>query len=250
MPIYCSCIICKSQLATSQISKHYNSKLCLSGGKYTPLKECPHCSLSKEKIISNFANHVKLCDLNLDKVTYKNTKGSHYADGRNAWNKGKTKNTDSRIAQGVATFKRNSTPLHGKYKDPEKETARRIKLSIAAKKNSFGGYRENAGRSKKFRVVDSFGKETVLQSSYELECFNILTELNIKWVRPKALKYNNRNYFADFYLTDHKIYLDPKNDYKAKQDKEKIEAVMNENDVKVFVLLKEQITKEYITRII
>ena len=118
-----------------------------------------------------------------------------------------------------------------------------------AKERGFGGYQENAGRSKKFKVVDSFGKETTLQSTYELECFNILTELNIKWNRPKALKYDNRNYFADFYLTDYDIYLDPKNSWKAKLDEEKINKVIVQNNVKVYVLLKEQITKEYITRL-
>ena len=122
-------------------------------------------------------------------------------------------------------------------------------LSTLAKERGFGGYQENAGRSKKFKVVDSFGKETTLQSTYELECFNILTELNIKWNRPKALKYDNRNYFADFYLTDYDIYLDPKNSWKAKLDEEKINKVIVQNNVKVYVLLKEQITKEYITRL-
>jgi hypothetical protein len=118
--------------------------------------------------------------------------------------------------------------------------------SEAAKKQGFGGYRENAGRSKKFRVKDSFGKETVLQSTYELKCSEILNELDIKWVRPKALKYNGKNYFADFYLTDFDVWLDPKNDYKAKIDSEKIKAVIEQNNIKLYVLLEHQLTKEYI----
>ena len=122
-------------------------------------------------------------------------------------------------------------------------------LSEEAKKRGLGGYVSNAGISKKYRVVDSFGKETVLQSSYELECSLILNEMGIRWIRPKSLKYDNKNYFADFYLPDFNIYLDPKNDYKAKLDKEKISKVIEQNNVRVFILLKEQITKEYINNI-
>ena len=112
-----------------------------------------------------------------------------------------------------------------------------------------GGYKENAGRSKKFKVIDSFGKETVLQSTYELRCSEILNEMNIKWIRPKALKYDGRNYFADFYLPDYDVWLDPKNSYKAKQDEEKIRKVIEQNNVKLHILLEEHLTKEYIARL-
>lgn len=113
-----------------------------------------------------------------------------------------------------------------------------------------GGYRPNAGRSKKFRVEDSYGNDVVLQSTYELRCSEILNQLKISWIRPKALKYSGRNYFADFYLIDSDIYLDPKNDYKAKQDKDKIAAVIEQNNVKVFILTENLITKEYITMLV
>lgn len=118
-----------------------------------------------------------------------------------------------------------------------------------ARKQGFGGYRENAGHSKKFKVIDSYGKETTLQSSYEFKCSEILNELGIKWLRPKALKYDGRNYFADFYLPDVDIWLDPKNDYKAKQDKEKINKVIEQNNVRLYVLLKQDLTKEFLQKL-
>ena len=112
-----------------------------------------------------------------------------------------------------------------------------------------GGYRPNAGRSKKFRVKDSYDNEVVLQSTFELRCSEILNSLGIKWIRPKAIKYDGRNYFADFYLPEQNIWLDPKNNYKAKQDQEKIDRVIQQNNVKLFVLLEHQLTEEYIGRL-
>ena len=111
---------------------------------------------------------------------------------------------------------------------------------------SHGGYRANSGRSKKFKVMDSFGKEVCLQSTYELRCSEILDELKINWVRPKALKYDDKRYFADFYLPDHAVYLDPKNNYKAKLDREKIDMVVKQNKVKVVILLETDLTIEFI----
>lgn len=118
-----------------------------------------------------------------------------------------------------------------------------------AKRHGCGGYRENSGRSKKFKVIDSFGEEITLQSSYELRCSKILDELGIKWLRPKALKYDGKNYFADFYLPEVNIWLDPKNDYKAKQDEEKIRKVIEQNDIKLYVLLEQDLTNEYIKKL-
>lgn len=184
--------------------------------------------------------HITQCDKNPDRI-YRKTNYS--------WNKGKTKETDFRLVKSGETLKRNIKPGHGKCADPEKEKMRREKISSAAKRLGFGGYRENAGISKKFKVIDSFGKETTLQSSYELECSQLLDKLQIKWNRPKAMKYGGRNYFADFYLPEYDVYLDPKNNYKAKLDAEKIAAVIEENKVRLFVLLKEQITEEYLVSI-
>jgi hypothetical protein len=119
-----------------------------------------------------------------------------------------------------------------------------------AKEAKTGGYKPNAGRSKKFRVKDSFGAETVLQSTYELKCSEILDKMGINWRRPKHLKYDNRKYFADFYLTDYDIYLDPKNDYKAKLDESKIQKVIDQNGVRVYILSLSQITEDYIKTLV
>ena len=142
-----------------------------------------------------------------------------YKDGsRSAWNKGMRSKLDTRNPEYIGKI---------------------------------GGYRPNAGISKKFRVKDSFNNEVVLQSTYELECSEILNRLGIDWIRPKHLKYaNDKKYFADFYLPDYEIYLDPKNDYKAKLDEDKINSVIEINNVKVFILTKDKITENYIKMLV
>jgi hypothetical protein len=202
---------------------------------------CVYCS----KVCKNdnsHRNHERQCPKNLNRI-YKNG-----MTGKTAWNKGLTVATDERVAKNAIAIKANAKEI-GKCKDPEKEVLRRQKLSIAAKRSGFGGYRENAGRSKKFRVLDSYGKETVLQSTYELKCSEILNELGIEWIRPKALKYDNKNYFADFYLPKIDMYLDPKNSYKARLDLEKINKVIEQNNVKVVILLEEHLTLEHIKQL-
>jgi hypothetical protein len=113
-----------------------------------------------------------------------------------------------------------------------------------------GGYRPNAGRSKKVKVYDSNGKLVTLQSSYENAVFEILCELGINWIRPSALKYDGRNYFADFYLPDYDIWLDPKNDFKAKHDEEKISKVIKQNNVRLYVMLRRNISKQFLVEIL
>jgi hypothetical protein len=169
--------------------------------------------------------------------------------GRTAWNKGLKKETDDRVAAHAKAV-RESIKILNRCKDPEKELNRRRKLSEKAKLRKFGGYRENAGRSKKFKVYDSLGNQTTLQSTYEYAVFEILCELGIRWVRPKALKYQGKNYFADFYLIDFDTWLDPKNNYKAKIDQSKIDQVIKENQCNLVVLLENQITKNFISRVI
>jgi len=160
---------------------------------------------------------------------------------KTAWNKGLSKETDTRVKNNgekiSKTLKSKSTVLTQEQKNH---------LSKIAKARGFCGYQPKAGISKKFYVPDSFGKITCLQSTYELRCSKILDTLNIKWIRPSALKYDGKNYFADFYLPDFDLYLDPKNKYKARLDMLKIEKVKQQNNVKVFVLLDKDLTIEHI----
>ena len=196
---------------------------------------CNYCG-SERKNANSWINHERCCPSNPNR-NYKN--GMIGKKGTNQFIKAKE------LGLPKPVYDRSHLPLYGCAAAlPEQK-------SKWAKEAKTGGYKPNAGRSKKFKVKDSFGIETVLQSTYELKCAEILNELSIKWVRPKHLKYKDgKKYFADFYLTDFGIYLDPKNDYKAKLDEEKINSVMVYNNVKVFVITKDKLNREYIKTLV
>lgn len=187
---------------------------------------CQYCN--KEcKNKNSHSNHERLCPKNNSR------KYISYTLGKTAWNKGLNKETSTSLAKTSETMKKRG---HGGWS----------KEASSKGGKAGGGYRENAGRSKKYKVIDSFGNPATLQSSYEYRCFELLTEMGIRWIRPKALKYNGRNYFADFYLTDYDVYLDPKNNYKAKLDSEKIRLTQEQNQVKIYVILEKDLSKEHI----
>ena len=81
-----------------------------------------------------------------------------------------------------------------------------------------------------------------LESSYELKVAKSLDNNNIKWCRPKCIKYVlndiTKRYFPDFYLIDYNIYLDPKNNFLIQQDELKIKTVMKQNNIHILVLDK------------
>ena len=202
-----NCDNCGSEVSLSNYKRHYLSKSCLKGGKYIP--NCSlHCSYCNKDFSTSTGRglHEIQCKNNSKRII------SSPNLGRKAWNAGHRSKPDTRNPEFIGKI---------------------------------GGYRPNAGRSKKFKVLDSYGIEVVLQSSYELLCSEILNDLNIKWIRPKSLKYDGRNYFADFYLPEYDIYLDPKNDFKAKQDLEKIQKVTEQNNVQVYIVLKENLNKQW-----
>ena len=76
-------------------------------------------------------------------------------------------------------------------------------------------------------------KGILLDSSWELALAKRLDELDIKWIRPEPLEWFDEegivhNYFPDFYLIEHDIYIDPKNLYAIKVQKKKLDIVLDQ----------------------
>lgn len=117
---------------------------------------------------------------------------------------------------------------------------RNLKVScskICARRNPNCGGKRN---SKTFRY-----KGVTLDSTYELALAKSLDYHGIAWIRPTFFKYfignKLKRYHPDFYLPAYDVYLDPKNDYLIKIDKNKIKLVEEQNNIIVIVLDKEQL---------
>lgn len=84
-------------------------------------------------------------------------------------------------------------------------------------------------------------KNIWMDSKWEIEIAKLLDCKNIKWERDRKKHMFwwtdksgiKRRYYPDFYLPDYKLYLDPKNKYKAQLDLEKITNVIKENGIKL-----------------
>lgn len=114
-------------------------------------------------------------------------------------------------------------------------------ISINNIKNKNGGFKH---KSIKYNDV-------YLDSSWELTVALSLDENEIKWVRPEGLYFydrcgTQRRYHPDFYLPDYDVYLDPKNPFAMKVQKDKIEDVISYTNIKLLLLDKNELNYESI----
>jgi hypothetical protein len=138
----------------------------------------------------------------------------------------------------------------GKYKEahlrakgkPGKKHTEETKRKLSKMANASNSQRASK-RVRKF--TDKRGREFKFDSSWEEILAKRLDVLDIYWDRPKPILYHRngtvRKYFADFYLPDYDIYLDPKNPWVQKMQKEKLEIL--HSMITLFVLSKEECEK-------
>lgn len=177
---------------------------------------CNYCR--KEcKNNNSLKNHERCCPSNSNRK-YKN--GMLGKKGSNQFSKAKS--------LGI------SIPKHSE------ETKQKIRKKVIGYKHTENVRKiisEKALKSKHRRLGKSTrwyvrmdGSKILLDSSWEELLAKRLDELNIEWIRPSAISWTDKegithNYFADFYLPQHNLYLDPKNEYLCAITKEKIECV-------------------------
>lgn len=116
------------------------------------------------------------------------------------------------------------------------------RASDLAKSRKFGGHTSK----NKIYYKTKYGTTIYLQSSYEIALAKDLDANNIEWTRPSPVHWTNgdgeHRYYADFYLPEHDVYVDTKNDYLIKKDADKIKRVVSQNNIKVFVLDKNELS--------
>lgn len=113
--------------------------------------------------------------------------------------------------------------------------------STTAKNNpKMGGNKNN----KAYGWYESpYAGKVFLESSWEYIVAKDLDANCIRWNRPKYFHYDgSKKYFPDFYLPDYNVYLDPKNPYLQTIDSAKINSVMEQHGIKIFILSKTELS--------
>lgn len=173
--------------------------------------------------------------------------------GAKAWNCGLTKETDNRIAKYAVSISK----THKKKVDNGTWSAPRVsdEFREKARKNAYRRCLGGHTSKKRMDFTKKDGTIVHLQSSYEVSVAASLEENGIKWSRPSALEWIDENlqkhrYYADFYLHDYNIYLDPKNDFLIVKDTKKISAIKEQNNVNVIVLDSKSLSWEKIQKML
>lgn len=206
---------------------------------------CKFC----EKICKNdnsLRNHERLCKLNPNRQ-FTPFQSKEFQKNRKKSNQYiSAKENGEQYSLSEETRKKMSE--NGKNRTHTEETKQ--KLSKKAKENGLGGVTQS-------RWIKYKGK--TLGSSYELELAKDLDINSIEWDTCSRFKYidlegKERSYTPDIYLPEFDIYLDPKNDFLIEninpslgfKDADKIQWVCAQNDIKVYILNKDQLSWNYV----
>lgn len=203
---------------------------------------CQYCNkICKNK--NSKTNHERFCVQNPNKVEH--PRGML---GKSSNKKGKTKYNDSSLMKQSITMKERiiSGEVIGWTGRKHKEETKQ-KLSIIAC--------ERLEKHSKYSKNVEYKPGIILESSFEVLLAELLDGMLIEWqkVRTGYIWDDGgkiRRYVPDFYLPKYDIFLDPKNDYLIKKDKKKIESAQKLNNIKVIVLSKNNISKEFIENLL
>jgi len=192
------------------------------------IRSCKHCK--KEFNVSDtnnnwIANHSRWCDQNPKRDEYrKNTQKAIAAMNAKRIETGSTNHFTKAKLEGMPIpegfWKGKVGQFLGK-KHSEETKVKQKKKALAS-----------PHRRLRRKMVEYNG--IMLDSTWELELAKRLDELKIHWERPDPIKWSDdngiiHNYFADFYLKDYNLYLDPKNPYAIKAQKEKLKCLLDQH---------------------
>ena len=189
------------------------------------------------------------------KNSYISGKRKPWNKGLAPWNKGLTAKDDPRLKKASQTLKNgySSGRLSPTFKGKSHAEEFRQKQRQNALKRGLGGFHMRRG-------IDYKGIK--LDSTYEIKVAESLDDNGIRWERPGRFTYHFngkiRHYTPDFYLPDFNVYLDPKNDFLINnvnprlgiKDVDKIHQVEIENNIKILILNKEQLSWQCIQQLL
>jgi hypothetical protein len=223
------CPVCKHFFSNKGGSYHRHCASC--DGSYTSpgskRTSCKYCNVDfqEELTASQRANHTRWCHDNPKRNTYVQssraaTKAMQIAKKSSGYTNQYTK---ARIQGNPVPESRMKGNPEGKCigKKHTTETKRLLREKALASPHR---------RLKKTTIMYN---EVLLDSSWELELAKRLDELQIKWVRPGPIPWVDKdgvihNYFADFYLEDYDLFLDPKNPHAIRVQKRKLDSLLTQ----------------------
>lgn len=140
-----------------------------------------------------------------------------------------------------------------KYGDGRKTCSRKCYkqlFSNTAIKNS--KFRGNKNKHARWYLSPIAGK-VWLESSWEQILAEDFDKNKLQWTRPRNpfiwidQSGKRKRYYPDFYLTDHDMYIDPKNPYLAKSDEFKINYIRDTYKINLLIITEEiNLTYKYI----
>ena len=211
------CTKCNNWFTTR--ARNYEKHIASCRGDYKPpgplRLSCVHCERSFDNLTtSEKANHTRWCKSNPKRENYKKSLSQRQFGTL-------TPESKKKAAKGIkAAWER------GCYKHIVRGTFKGKTHTSEAKET----IRQKALASKHRRLKKGtvMYKGVLLDSSWELALAQRLDELNVQWIRPEPIQWQDENgtshhYFPDFYLPEFDLYLDPKNPAAIKAQTKKLE---------------------------
>jgi hypothetical protein len=269
-----SCIRCREVKSARGIFSHFIKTHTVEGaeraklaGKLAAPKYKQYCVSKRSKVVSAYADHPARCSQCNSPLIYDKRKNKFCNQSCSAVNSNKLRPAGHASRKLGNDSRRESAILNnsGRAKQPkpvkvEKPLYTKIaqccacnkffpgsskSCSLSCRSILMSANKSNAGIKK--NCIEYNGVK--LGSSYELTVAQSMDANNIKWIKPKGLRYIDptgkpRTYYPDFYLPEYDIYLDPKNDflinnpnpYHGFMDCDKIKWAETFNVVRVLIL--------------
>jgi hypothetical protein len=188
---------------------------------------CKHCQIEfdvSDKPLNWMANHSRWCLSNPKRDSYKETFKITNKGGSN----GRIVSSEVREKLSKSVKKAHfegkydySEMGHFKGKRHSEETKQKIREKALSSNH----------RRLKRKMVEYNG--VWLDSTWELELAKRLDEIDVVWIRPNPIQWEDEegqkhHYFPDFYLPDYNLYLDPKNPEALKRQRKKMEILLKQ----------------------
>lgn len=224
-----SCINCKNVYPTFNFKKH----IC---------KPCPVCNKIIIGQVKKFCSKSCAAKFNSKKRTVESRiqqtitikkKFLDNPDLRDKFKKTPQPPTFCRIAFLHCKLCKNIFMINSWRKDPPQFCSQDCRTKSRMSKQT-----NHHGHKKIFKYFNIYLNEIInLESTWELKMAEFLDDLKIIWIRPQPISWLDTNlkshlYYADFYLPEYNLYLDPKNPYVMQKDAYKMSVI--EQKVNIF----------------